>query len=177
MRLCYVAPDGTAADLPFDAPVAIGRARDAQIPLLHPSVSRAHASLAPEGGAVVIRDLNSRNGVYVNGHKIADRVLLKTGDRLQIGELRFILALPDAPDRPATLRAETADQPTAQEKPPSAPEKTAVTPEAPSDAAAPATAATPDAKPPGSATAAAVQPAAPAKPAAPQRKKIVFKLK
>lgn len=167
MFLRYVAPDGTAADIPFDAPVAIGRARDAQIPLLHPSVSRAHAALESKDGAIVLRDLNSRNGVYVNGHKIADRVLLKDGDKLQIGELRFVLALDATAERPATLFAVADDKQDAAAKKPepvaAAPQPPATSEKAAEPAAAPTTPA-----------AASEKPAAPAKPA---KKKIVFKLK
>jgi heme ABC exporter ATP-binding subunit CcmA len=61
-----------SANLPdvirLDRPVLlVGRAAAAEVRLPHPAVSRWHAELRPGGGAVVVRDLGSRGGVFVNG--------------------------------------------------------------------------------------------------------------
>ena len=64
----------------------IGReAGAARFPLDHPHVSRLHASLAVDGGRVVLADLGSANGTFVNGHRLARPTELRAGDRVDIG--------------------------------------------------------------------------------------------
>jgi len=62
-----------------------------QYPLDHPHVSRLHASLAVDSGCVVIADLGSSNGTFVNGRRLSRPTPLKPGDRIDIGpfSLRF----------------------------------------------------------------------------------------
>jgi ABC-type multidrug transport system ATPase subunit len=70
----------------------IGRdAASAQFVLDHPHVSRLHASLAVDGARVVLADLGSANGTYVNGRRIRTPVTLNLKDRVEIGPyaLRF----------------------------------------------------------------------------------------
>ena len=70
----------------------IGRdAAVVQYHLDHPHVSRLHASLAVDGERVVLADLGSSNGTYVNGRRLARPTLLKPGDNIDIGpfSLRF----------------------------------------------------------------------------------------
>src|SRR3989338_5324816 len=50
----------------------IGRSKENPIRLDDTSVSRAHSRLLLEKDRIVIRDLASRNGTYVNGKKIAE---------------------------------------------------------------------------------------------------------
>jgi adenylate cyclase len=71
-------------------PLAIGRALDNDIVLNHAVVSRHHAVVALEGHAVVVRDLDSRNGVFVNRLRVKS-VQLADSDLIQVGpfELRF----------------------------------------------------------------------------------------
>ena len=59
--------------------------------LEHPLVSRHHARLRVDGDEVSLSDLGSANGTHVNGTKIASRVKLARGDRIDIGPfaLRF----------------------------------------------------------------------------------------
>ncbi len=57
----------------------------------HPHVSGLHASLVVDGGRVVLADLGSSNGTYVNGQRLSRPTTLKPGDRIDIGpfSLRF----------------------------------------------------------------------------------------
>lgn len=50
-------------------------------------LSRRHAEFIADGGAVSVRDLGSRNGIFVNGARTAERSL-NPGDVIQIGPLR-----------------------------------------------------------------------------------------
>ena len=64
----------------------IGRdAKVAQYQLDHPHVSRNHASLALRGDGVVLADLGSSNGTYVNGVRLSRPTTLNPGDRIDIG--------------------------------------------------------------------------------------------
>jgi hypothetical protein len=67
--------------------LVIGRDPSAQIMLEDPLVSRFHARITVgEGGRVALEDLQSANGIFVNGVKLArPRVELGEGDRLLIG--------------------------------------------------------------------------------------------
>src|SRR3954451_1762274 len=57
----------------------IGRDEQYQVVLLGDEVSRKHAELRKDGPVLAIRDLDSRNGVHVNGVKVVD-VPLDPGD-------------------------------------------------------------------------------------------------
>ena len=67
----------------------IGREPGLDVWLNDPGVSRKHASAVPaERGGIIIRDLNSTAGSFVNGHRF-DTHELTIGDRLQIGPFCF----------------------------------------------------------------------------------------
>jgi hypothetical protein len=68
----------------------LGREPGCVLCLDHPTVSRKHAELQCQDGAVELRDLSSANGTYVNGRRIDGRPhLLAHGDQLFIGALQF----------------------------------------------------------------------------------------
>jgi hypothetical protein len=50
-----------------------------------PGVSRRHARVLPDGGGVIVEDLGSSNGTYVNGERISGPVELGAGDEVQVG--------------------------------------------------------------------------------------------
>ncbi len=64
--------------------IIIGRSSDADMVLVEDMVSRRHAKISTMGGEVVLEDLNSTNGTFVNGERIK-RVTLRVGDRILIG--------------------------------------------------------------------------------------------
>ena len=70
---------------------AVGRNASCQLSLDDPLVSRRHAIFELAGGGVTIEDLNSRNGVIVNGHRIETKVNLNVGDRILIGSQELTL--------------------------------------------------------------------------------------
>ena len=70
---------------------AVGRNASCQLSLDDPLVSRRHAIFELSGGGVTIEDLNSRNGVIVNGHRIETKVNLNVGDRILIGSQELTL--------------------------------------------------------------------------------------
>jgi predicted component of type VI protein secretion system len=70
---------------------AVGRNATCQLSLDDPLVSRRHALLIVTDDGVTIEDLGSRNGVLVNGKRIAGRVGLAVGDRILIGAQELTL--------------------------------------------------------------------------------------
>ena len=67
----------------------IGRHPESTICLDDVTVSRRHAHVERAGDAVVLRDLGSLNGTYVNQERIEEAVL-SHGDEVQIGRYRMV---------------------------------------------------------------------------------------
>src|SRR6201995_5775703 len=82
----------------------IGRAQGCELQVDSTSVSRHHALIVTGPRETVIEDLNSTNGVIVNGRKIS-RAFLNDGDNVIIGEVHFKFV---AKTRPVTEGAEAA---------------------------------------------------------------------
>ncbi len=71
--------------------VVIGRQPYCDVVLTNGAVSREHAKLTKTSRGWVIEDLQSRNGVWVNGRRIGDRrLLLANKDLIQLGEASLI---------------------------------------------------------------------------------------
>jgi pSer/pThr/pTyr-binding forkhead associated (FHA) protein len=79
--------------------ITIGRKEGNTIRLTERNVSRKHAKISRNNGAVAIEDLGSYNGVKVNGTRILQKVTLNVSDRVQIGDYLI------------ELKAEGAEQP------------------------------------------------------------------
>jgi pSer/pThr/pTyr-binding forkhead associated (FHA) protein len=67
----------------------VGRSQDADIMLDDISVSRRHAVFTRTGDGVVVKDVGSLNGTYVN-RQMVDEQLLRAGDEVQIGKFRLV---------------------------------------------------------------------------------------
>jgi tetratricopeptide (TPR) repeat protein len=68
--------------------LVIGRTPENDIVIEHKSISRHHARIVREGGQHYAVDLESANGVRVNGVD-RDRVLLRSGDEIELGQVRL----------------------------------------------------------------------------------------
>jgi hypothetical protein len=123
-RLRYLAHD-------LEVPVGrfvIGRHAECQLSLDDPMVSRRHAMLVVEpNGTAFVEDLDSRNGVFVNGARVEGMVELGNDDVIQIGSQRMSIhddrggearraALP--PERDTELPAAPLEPPPAAPVPP-----------------------------------------------------------
>lgn len=92
MHLRYINKLGIPKDIKLTGePLSIGRSREADIPLLDDKVSRVHCGIRLSEGEFYLKDLKSRNGVFVNGQRVEDTAKLKVGDRIQIGSTVFVL--------------------------------------------------------------------------------------
>jgi pSer/pThr/pTyr-binding forkhead associated (FHA) protein len=72
------------------AETIVGRGKRANVSIDSNLLSRRHMSLVRSGPEITCRDLDSANGVYVNGVKVNSATLFE-GDTLQIGDVVFVL--------------------------------------------------------------------------------------
>lgn len=75
--------------------VIVGRASEVDLVLAEDLVSRHHARIAVEGGAVTLQDLGSTNGTFLNGQRVK-KARLAEGDRILIGGSLLKLVAVDA---------------------------------------------------------------------------------
>src|SRR5579862_1465208 len=71
-------------------PITIGRAPDNDIPIDNLAVSNYHARVYVEAGSMVVEDLNSLNGCFLNEIRV-ERAMLKDGDAILIGKHHIIV--------------------------------------------------------------------------------------
>ncbi|MEL6184693.1 MAG: FHA domain-containing protein [Myxococcota bacterium] len=84
--------EGQATVYPLlDGEVSIGRKEGNTIRLMERNVSRRHARLVMEGEEVVVEDLDSYNGIRVNGERILDRLAVRERDLIEIGDYHLTL--------------------------------------------------------------------------------------
>jgi hypothetical protein len=93
MRPCFVSLDANSAFRLDDALTIVGRSRACEVSLDSSRVSRRHCCLVFGNGAVLVRDLRSTNGTWINGRRV-DAGLLRPGDVLGIAHLRYCLVFP-----------------------------------------------------------------------------------
>lgn len=69
----------------------VGRAEDCHLKPRSELISRYHCTIISEDGYAAVRDLASKNGVYLNGERVSLESELKNGDKLNIGPLEFVV--------------------------------------------------------------------------------------
>ena len=90
-RLREVRPDGSTRAFTLDGrPLTIGRAPDNGLVLFDGRVSRHHARLYGRRGALLLADLGSTNGSWVNDRRI-EEMALGEGDRIRIGDTVLVV--------------------------------------------------------------------------------------
>jgi pSer/pThr/pTyr-binding forkhead associated (FHA) protein len=78
---------GVAYDIPASG-ATLGRG-DVEIQLEDPFASSRHARISRQGRILVIEDLGSTNGTYLNGSPLSGPQPLHPGDRIRIGDSEF----------------------------------------------------------------------------------------
>jgi len=91
-------------------PFLIGRREDLHLSLSCKTVSSLHAEITEVGSALVLRDLGSTNGTYVNGSRVKEPVTLSEDDLVQFANLPFRIRMHSTQDSPNTLRESACDQ-------------------------------------------------------------------
>jgi sigma-B regulation protein RsbU (phosphoserine phosphatase) len=86
-RIQIKCPEGADRLIRLDqSVVVIGRSAEADVTLDDNRSSRLHAEIRKLGEAFHLRDLDSRNGTYVNGERVKGSRVLQPGDQITIGE-------------------------------------------------------------------------------------------
>ncbi len=105
--------------LDLDRPILVGRDHRARVKINDARISRHHALIETVGNSLLVRDLGSKNGTYVNGSRIHEFHHLHEGDQLRIGRTLFAIVskiLADPPSSKELARGPnetTPDPPTA----------------------------------------------------------------
>jgi adenylate cyclase len=81
-------------DLVTDHVYVVGRAVASDIPIFDPTISRRHAELSVTATGVVLKDLGSSNGTFINGEKVTEG-RVNPGDSVTFGKVVFQLKSPD----------------------------------------------------------------------------------
>ena len=95
--------NGRAHELNVDR-TTIGRVEDNLFQIAESSVSSHHCEVLLRGSDVVIKDLNSTNGTFINGEQITERVL-KPGQTLRLGQVELKLETGTTASAPASAPA------------------------------------------------------------------------
>ena len=88
-----------------DGDVSIGRKEGNTIRLMERNVSRHHACLKRSNGTIYIEDLDSYNGIRINGERIDGRYEVKEGDLVEIGDYHLALQRTEVEDAPEEAKS------------------------------------------------------------------------
>lgn len=83
--------------------LTIGRDSTVDIKLRSPYVSPKHALLYTNGSNYYIRDLGSKNGVYVNGRRVQESIL-REGDKIWLGDYEITIGEAGVSEKPSSLK-------------------------------------------------------------------------
>lgn len=97
VRLIMFKENGDRREFPLSgSAVVIGRLDECGIRIPLPEVSRRHVSISVTGNRVVVKDLGSANGTYVNNKRVTEDSL-RPGDHLVVGPVVFTVQIDGQP--------------------------------------------------------------------------------
>lgn len=99
-KLVVVGGDAKATEVNLKLPTTIGRGREVSLTLPHPLVSREHCEIRESDSRLLVRDLGSLNGTFVNNQRIEGEVELPPGELLTVGTVTFRAVYGDDPQSP-----------------------------------------------------------------------------
>jgi hypothetical protein len=96
-----------------DGVTVVGRQDDCQLRIKSSQVSRKHCELFEKKGLLLVKELGSSNGTYVNGKRVEGQRVLEPGDEITIGKVKFRVAkvgepAPPPKSKPAKKPGDTA---------------------------------------------------------------------
>jgi hypothetical protein len=80
---------GERREIKVAGPLTVGRSQTAGVYLDDKTLSREHSQFYVDHGRVCVRDLDSKNGTFVNGVMVKQPTALKAGDKVRIGVATF----------------------------------------------------------------------------------------
>ena len=97
VRLKVLQGSKTGKEIKLPTPQClVGRSEECHLRPQTDAISRRHCLIMMTENEVVVRDLKSRNGTFVNGEKVAEEAVLLSGDQLRIGPLSFEVVIETA---------------------------------------------------------------------------------
>ena len=98
VRLVVVTGEHQGREIPLPETIfLIGRDDQCHLRPHCPRVSRKHCAIATWAGKVRVRDLQSRNGTYLNGQRVQGEVGVQDGDQLRLGSQVFAFQIKYVP--------------------------------------------------------------------------------
>jgi EAL domain-containing protein (putative c-di-GMP-specific phosphodiesterase class I) len=88
----------------------VGRKPEASLCIPSPTVSREHAELTVVDRELLLRDLGSTNGTYVNGTRVQSPCTVRHGDLLQFGQVVFRAVQQSTDSGPKTIQDDSCDR-------------------------------------------------------------------
>jgi len=88
-KLLVVGGDAKISEFELRLPTVIGRGREASLTLPHPLVSRQPTEIFEQDGRLMVRDLGSLNGTFVNNERIESAQVLEPNQLLTLGNVTF----------------------------------------------------------------------------------------
>jgi pSer/pThr/pTyr-binding forkhead associated (FHA) protein len=88
LRVMQGAQAGREVIIPV-AEFLIGRGEECHLRPRSDAISRRHCAIVVTDRQVTVRDLGSKNGLFVNGERVEDSRVVESGDRFQVGPLQF----------------------------------------------------------------------------------------
>lgn len=84
--------------------LTLGRSAECDIAIPSDEISRHHAKLQVVADGVMVEDMGSANGTFVNNQRVLVPTLMKHGDELRLDTVRFMLMSPTAEAAAAAQR-------------------------------------------------------------------------
>jgi EAL domain-containing protein (putative c-di-GMP-specific phosphodiesterase class I) len=88
----------------------IGRKPESSLCISSPTVSRDHAEMTAIDKGLLLRDVGSTNGTYVNGTRITQPCTVQHGDLLQFGQMVFRVVQQSTESGPQTIQDDSCDR-------------------------------------------------------------------
>lgn len=88
---------------------SLGRSHDCDVCIPIDEISRHHAQIKIQTDGVVVEDMGSANGTFVNDHRVQSPTALKPGDELRLDTVRFLFMSPGLETPAAATISETGD--------------------------------------------------------------------
>jgi HD-GYP domain-containing protein (c-di-GMP phosphodiesterase class II) len=85
-----IAGTGRRYPLPDGARLTIGRVKDCEVPIEDQAVSRRHCAIEARGADLVVTDLESANGTFVN-ERLVRSTTVQAGDRIRVGSTDLVI--------------------------------------------------------------------------------------
>ena len=92
LRVMHGPSAGKEIKIP-DNQFVIGRGDDCHLRPKSDAVSRQHCIIVVNDSQVLVRDMQSKNGTYVNGDRVEGDRIVKVGDHLKVGPLEFEMVI------------------------------------------------------------------------------------